>query len=57
MGGLTLLLIERTEGVSTKIIKTSYSASAGTSYVLFEDVKVSACNTLAKPLKYPCKPL
>jgi carbohydrate-binding DOMON domain-containing protein len=72
MGGISLLLIERTKGLSTKvhththththtyththtqththtythththtqIIKTSYSASAGTSYVTMEDVLV-----------------
>ena len=29
-GGLTVLLIERGEGVETKQIKTSYSTTAGT---------------------------
>lgn len=33
-----MLLIERGEGVETKPIKTSYSASAGTAYVTFENV-------------------
>jgi hypothetical protein len=33
-----MLLIERSEGVETKIIKTSYSTSAGTAYVTFENV-------------------
>jgi hypothetical protein len=36
MGGISLLLIPRGEGVTTKIIKTSYSSSAGTAYVYFE---------------------
>jgi alkylation response protein AidB-like acyl-CoA dehydrogenase len=36
MGGISLLLIPRGEGVTTKIIKTSYSSSAGTAYVFFE---------------------
>lgn len=40
MGGLTMLLIPRSEGLETKRIKTSYSSSAGTSLVIFEDVKV-----------------
>merc|ERR1712093_470601 len=40
--GLTMMLIPRTEGVDTKIIKTSYSSAAGTAYVTFEDVVVPA---------------
>jgi alkylation response protein AidB-like acyl-CoA dehydrogenase len=36
--GLSMLLIERSEGVETKPIKTSYSPSAGTAYVSFENV-------------------
>jgi len=48
MGGISLLLIERSEGVTTKLIKTSYSASAGTAYVIFENVKVPCKNILGK---------
>mmetsp|Transcript_43529 Transcript_43529/g.109857 ORF Transcript_43529/g.109857 Transcript_43529/m.109857 type:complete len:528 (-) Transcript_43529:14-1597(-) len=48
MFGISLLLIERSEGVSTKIIKTSYGSSAGTGYVLFEDVKVPVSNILGE---------
>lgn len=33
-----MLLIERTEGVETKHIKTSSGSSAGTAYVTFENV-------------------
>jgi len=40
--GVSLLLIERGEGVDTRKIKTAYSPSAGTAYVIFEDVKVPA---------------
>ncbi|GBG24900.1 Short-chain specific acyl-CoA dehydrogenase, mitochondrial [Hondaea fermentalgiana] len=47
-GGLSLLLIERTEGVTTKRIKTSYSSVAGTSLITFENVKVPASNLLGK---------
>lgn len=36
-----MLLIERGEGVETKPIKTSYSASAGTAYVTFENASFS----------------
>lgn len=38
--GLSMLLIPRTEGVETKIIKTSYSHAAGTAYVSFDSVLV-----------------
>lgn len=43
-----MLLIERSEGVETKPIKTSYSSSAGTAYVIFENVKVPVENLLGK---------
>lgn len=39
-------MIERSEGVATKAIKTSYSATAGTAYVTFDNVKVPVENTL-----------
>lgn len=42
--GLSMLLIPRSEGVETKIIKTSYSHAAGTAYVSFDKVLV--------PVKY-----
>ncbi|KDQ59065.1 hypothetical protein JAAARDRAFT_33786 [Jaapia argillacea MUCL 33604] len=44
--GLTVLLIERGEGVETKQIKTSYSTTAGTAYITFDNVKVPVENTL-----------
>lgn len=43
-----MLLIERGEGVDTKPISTSYSPTAGTAYVTFEDVKVPVENLLGK---------
>ena len=46
--GVTMLLIERGEGVETKIIKTSYSSAAGTALVIFENVKVPVENVLGK---------
>jgi alkylation response protein AidB-like acyl-CoA dehydrogenase len=46
--GLSLLLVERSEGLETKPIKTSYSASAGTAYVTYEDVLVPVTNLLGK---------
>lgn len=39
--GMSMLLIERGEGVETKIIKTSYSPSAGTAYITFENVSLN----------------
>lgn len=50
-----MLLIERSEGVETKPIKTSYSSAAvpfplnqGTCYIIFENVKVPVENLLGK---------
>ncbi|KAH9251794.1 hypothetical protein BASA81_010237 [Batrachochytrium salamandrivorans] len=45
-GGLSFLLIPRTEGVETKTIQTSYSKSAGTAYVQFDNVKVPVENLI-----------
>ncbi|KAK0438190.1 peroxisomal acyl-CoA-dehydrogenase [Desarmillaria tabescens] len=46
--GLTVILVERGEGVETRPIKTSYSSSAGTSFVTFDNVKVPIGNTLGE---------
>mmetsp|Transcript_29302 Transcript_29302/g.95496 ORF Transcript_29302/g.95496 Transcript_29302/m.95496 type:complete len:523 (-) Transcript_29302:1361-2929(-) len=51
MGGISLLLIERSEGLTTKKIKTSYSPSAGTAYVEYDNVKVPVSNLLGKENK------
>jgi alkylation response protein AidB-like acyl-CoA dehydrogenase len=45
-GGLTVFLVPRGEGVSTKQIKTSYSTTAGTAYIEFKNVKVPNENML-----------
>jgi len=45
-GGFTVILVERGEGVETTPIKTSYSPTAGTAYVTFDNVKVPVENTL-----------
>jgi hypothetical protein len=45
-GGLTVILIPRQEGVTTKPIKASYSPSAGTAFVTFDNVRVPVENTL-----------
>ncbi|KAJ1564354.1 hypothetical protein HK096_008389 [Nowakowskiella sp. JEL0078] len=47
MGGISMLLIERSEGLSTKPIKTSYAA-AGTALVIMENVKVPVENLIGK---------
>ena len=44
--GLTVFLVERNDDVETKAIKTSYSSSAGTAYIIFDNVKVPASNML-----------
>lgn len=44
--GLTVILVERGEGVETSQMKTSYSSAAGTAYVTFDNVKVPVENTL-----------
>lgn len=49
--GLSVLLIERGEGVETKPIKTSYSASAGTTFITFDNVKVPVNNLMGKEHK------
>jgi len=41
-GGLSYFLVEREHGVETKQLTTSYAKSAGTAYVVYEDVKVPA---------------
>ncbi|KAF7312330.1 Cytochrome b5 heme-binding domain-containing protein [Mycena indigotica] len=45
-GEIIVLLIERGEGVETKPIKTFYSATAGTAFVTFDNVKVPDANRL-----------
>ncbi|EJF64663.1 peroxisomal acyl-CoA-dehydrogenase [Dichomitus squalens LYAD-421 SS1] len=46
--GFTVILVERQEGVTTKPIKTSYSPTAGTAYIVFDKVKVPVENTLGQ---------
>lgn len=47
-GGLSLVLVERGEGLSTSQIKTTYSTCAGTALVVYNDVKVPVENLLGK---------
>lgn len=44
--GISVLIIERGPGVETIPIKTSYSASAGTASIFFDNVLVPAANLL-----------
>ena len=46
--GFTTILVERGPGLKTKAIKTAYSASAGTAYITFDDVRVPVENTLGE---------
>ncbi|KAJ7066023.1 acyl-CoA dehydrogenase [Mycena amicta] len=46
--GMVLLLIERGPGVKTKPIKTSYSATAGTAFVTFDNVLVPYENQIGE---------
>ncbi|KAF8576221.1 acyl-CoA dehydrogenase [Ramaria rubella] len=46
--GFTVILIPRTEGVETRPVKTSYSATAGTAYVTFDNVRVPLSYTLGE---------
>jgi alkylation response protein AidB-like acyl-CoA dehydrogenase len=48
MGGVSLLLVERSEGVKTQQMKCSGVWSSGTTYVTFEDVKVPVENLIGK---------
>ena len=43
-----MILVERGPGVETKPIKTSYSATAGTAYITFDNVRVPIGNTLGE---------
>jgi alkylation response protein AidB-like acyl-CoA dehydrogenase len=49
--GLSVILIERGEGVETEAIKTSYSAAAGTTFITFDSVKVPVENLLGEENK------
>ncbi|KAG2189419.1 hypothetical protein INT44_004561 [Umbelopsis vinacea] len=46
--GISMLLVEKSDGLEVKPIKTSYSIAAGTGYITFEDVKVPVENLLGK---------
>ncbi|KAF7799104.1 hypothetical protein EIP86_010334 [Pleurotus ostreatoroseus] len=46
--GFTVILVPRSDDVSTKAIKTAYSSTAGTAYVTFDKVRVPVSNTLGQ---------
>ncbi|KAF1929019.1 acyl-CoA dehydrogenase family protein [Didymella exigua CBS 183.55] len=46
--GFSVLLVERDENLSTKLIKTAYSTTAGTSFVEYNDCKVPVEHLLGK---------
>jgi len=47
-GGYTVIFVPRCDGLSTKPIKTAYSATAGTAFVTFDKVRVPLSNTLGR---------
>ncbi|TFK72901.1 acyl-CoA dehydrogenase NM domain-like protein [Pluteus cervinus] len=47
-GGLVALLVPRGPGISTTLIKTSYSTAAGTSFIQFDNVFVPANHVLGR---------
>ncbi|KAJ4384602.1 hypothetical protein N0V86_000202 [Didymella sp. IMI 355093] len=46
--GFSVILVERDENLETKLIKTSYSTTAGTAFVEYNDCKVPVENLLGK---------
>jgi len=46
--GFTVILVERGPGIETRPIKTSYSPTAGTAYITFDNVRVPVGNTLGE---------
>lgn len=48
MGGISMLLVERGPGVTTKQMKCSGVWPSGTTYITFEDVKVPVENLIGK---------
>jgi alkylation response protein AidB-like acyl-CoA dehydrogenase len=49
--GFSVLLIERDAAVETKLIKTSYSTTAGTAFVEYNDAKVPVDHLLGEEHK------
>jgi alkylation response protein AidB-like acyl-CoA dehydrogenase/predicted heme/steroid binding protein len=49
--GMSVLLVERGEGVETKQMQTSYSKAAGTTFITFDNVKVPVGNLLGEENK------
>ncbi|KAF2641507.1 acyl-CoA dehydrogenase family protein [Massarina eburnea CBS 473.64] len=46
--GFSVILVDRQEGVETCLIKTSYSTTAGTAFIEFNDAKVPVGNLLGE---------
>lgn len=51
MGGISLVVIERSEGVTTRKMDCMGVWASGTSYVTLEDVKVPVANILGRENK------
>lgn len=50
-GGISMMLIPRSDAVQTKVIKTKYSSSAGTAFVTYENAVVPKRNVFLGPGK------
>ncbi len=48
MKGISMILVERGEGLTTKQISTSYAKSAGTALVMYDNCKVPVENLMGK---------
>ncbi|KAJ9470429.1 Acyl-CoA dehydrogenase [Diplonema papillatum] len=46
--GISMLMVERSPGLTTKLITTAYSPCAGTAYVEYNDVKVPVENLMGR---------
>ena len=46
--GYTVILVPRCDALATKPVKTAYSATAGTAFVIYDKVRVPIANTLGK---------
>ncbi|KAJ7284910.1 acyl-CoA dehydrogenase [Mycena rebaudengoi] len=46
--GFTVILVERGPGVETRALKTSYSATAGTAFITFDNARAPIGNTLGE---------
>lgn len=46
--GFTVILVEKGSGIETRQIKTSYSTTAGTAFITFDNARAPVGNTLGE---------